>query len=254
MPKIKDIAQRYRSFASKREDYAGVRRLAAKWALPFRAQDCRFDSKDVFDSTARNSTSRFADRFHYAITPPEYRFLHFRAGSDVPMELRQGVNAFLDQISDRYFSLLEQTNFHDEIGTAFYDFALGEMAILCQDDDDTAPCTFTALSPIDLVIEEGPSGRIEHIFWEEMKTLEQLKRRYPDLMMPKDLAMGQEPYEERMRCLMYVFYSPSAARWFFQIYRIEGEDLLVERTFRVRPDLGCPVQEDLRDLLRVRAS
>ena len=201
--------------------------LAARYASPFKQDDRRSLERNVYDSTAREAVVRFARRFHGAITPPEFQFSRLVPGPLVPDEMKQGVGLILDIVNDRLYSLLKRTNFHSAIGDAYKDYALGEMCLLIQDDDDEAPCTFTALNPIFLDIDEGASGRIESVWYQVQMTEDQLKERYPGINIPEE-AQAKMTGQAAQDIPILVYIGKDEQGWHTRLYHYNSSKMMIE--------------------------
>ena len=236
----KAIRSRYDTISAKQNVYSHIKSIAVRYAIPFRDQWNRmgsfYNEKNVFDSTARHSTMRFADRIFSSMTPPESQFMHLVAGKEVPEEMQKPVGLLLDAAGDHFFHMIKQTNFFSEISECFYDLAAGEMAMMITDEDDTMPCTFTALNPTRLVYDEGASGHVEHIWWKDEIHYHQLQQRYPDAIvtdkMKDDSVSG---VESKIELLHYVAFMPDMNKWMYYIVYGENDHLVITREYEQSP-------------------
>ncbi len=60
----------------------------------------------VFDSTAINSTQRFANRMQSGIFPPQRKWCRLEPGTDIPEERKEEAQGALDIYTDKLFATL----------------------------------------------------------------------------------------------------------------------------------------------------
>ena len=89
----------------------------------------------VFDSTAINSTQRFANRLKSTLFPPYRNWCRLVAGDDIPAEQRRDVQVALDLYNERLFAVLRQTNFDLAMSEFLMDLAVGTAVMLVQPGD-----------------------------------------------------------------------------------------------------------------------
>lgn len=123
---------------------------------------------EIFDSTAVDSTSNFANFIHSSFTPGEYRWMEFSAGNEVPPAQKERVQTLLDVVTERFFQLLQATNFDTEINQCYHDLAGGNAVLGIRDygkfGSDEAPATFVATPPYEVYILEGREGHVSMVF------------------------------------------------------------------------------------------
>lgn len=189
-----------------------------QYAIPHRDmynwhQEGEDKSVTLYDSTAVDSTTRFASRMQMAITPPEYMWAKFMSGSEVPEDQRHNVDILLDIVRERFFQALGNTNFDAEIPEVFLDLAVGTGAILIQDFDDGTPCTFTAVPAAQLTIEEGPSGAVWAVYWERRVKYGLLEFTY-DAELPAELRKSaQDQPDEDCDVLEASYWDPKQKKY-----------------------------------------
>ena len=70
----------------------------------------------VFDSTAINSTQRFANRLQSVVFPPQRKWARLEPGTSIPEDRKDQAQQILDVYNERMFSVLRQSNFDIAIG------------------------------------------------------------------------------------------------------------------------------------------
>lgn len=144
-----------------------------RYAMPYRDMmyhqtEGAEKNSDIFDSTAVDSTSNFANFMHDSFTPPEYRWFEYAAGMEVPEAQKERVNTLLEAVTERFFHLLWATNFDTEINQCFLDLAGGNAVLGIRDygkfGSDEAPATFVATPPYEVYYAEGREGHVNVVF------------------------------------------------------------------------------------------
>jgi len=94
---VEQILQRHKLAQNKKDDFRSLYEDAMEFALPQRnLYGGEYEGKvagkrkmtRVFDSTAINSTQRFANRLQSGIFPPQRKWCRLEPGTDIPMDRR----------------------------------------------------------------------------------------------------------------------------------------------------------------------
>ncbi len=138
--KRQDVAQK------KKDEFQALYMDAYEFALPQRqlygVWEGGYTGKNkmtrVFDSTAINSTQRFANRLQSVVFPPQRKWCRLDAGSDIPMDRKQTAQAVLEVYGDKMFTVLRQSNFDIAMGEFLLDLAVGTACMMVQPGDDVS--------------------------------------------------------------------------------------------------------------------
>ncbi len=104
------VLKRHDIALSRKEDFRDLYEDCYEFALPQRnLYDGYYEGKvggskkmaRVFDSTAINSTQRFANRLQSGIFPPQRKWCRLEPGPDIPMERRSEAQAALDVYTEK---------------------------------------------------------------------------------------------------------------------------------------------------------
>ncbi len=115
-----DVLKRHDKALTKKEDFRSLYEECYEFALPQRnLYDGYYEGKvggqkkmnRVFDSTAINSTQRFANRMQSGIFPPQRKWCRLEPGPDIPEDRKEEAQAALDIYSDKLFASLKQSRF-----------------------------------------------------------------------------------------------------------------------------------------------
>ena len=203
----KQVLQRHDKALTKKEDFRNLYDEAYEFALPQRnLYDGYYDGgvqgqkkmNRVFDSTAINSTQRFANRMQSGIFPPQRKWCRLEPGSDIPFERRAEAQAALDAYGDKMFDTLKQSNFDVAIGEFLLDLCVGTAVMLVQPGDDVNPINFIPVPQFLVSFDEGANGQVDNVYRRMKLKAESIQRQWPDAELPQELKnmIEQKPTEE----------------------------------------------------------
>jgi len=141
----------------------------------------------VFDSTAINSTQRFANRLQSVVFPPQRKWAKLEAGSDIPADRRQQAQAVLEVYQDKMFTMLNQSNFDIAMGEFLLDLAVGTACMMVQPGDDVQPLNFIPVPLFLVSYEEGANGQVDNVYRRMRMKGESIQRQWPDAEIPQDM-------------------------------------------------------------------
>jgi hypothetical protein len=152
----------------------------------------------VFDSTAINSTQRFANRMQSGIFPPQRKWCRLEPGPDIPEDRKEEAQAALDIYSDKLFASLKQSNFDIAIGEFLLDLSVGTAVMMVQPGDDVNPLNFIPVPQFLVSFEEGANGQVDNVYRRMRLKGESIMRQWPDANIPDDLQkkIDQKPTED----------------------------------------------------------
>ncbi len=138
----------------------------------------------VFDSTAINSTQRFANRMQSGIFPPQRKWCRLEPGPDIPEDRKEEAQAALDIYSDKLFASLKQSNFDIAIGEFLLDLSVGTAVMMVQPGDDVNPLNFIPVPQFLVSFEEGANGQVDNVYRRMRLKGESIMRQWPDANIP----------------------------------------------------------------------
>ena len=202
-----DVLKRHEKALVKKEDFRNLYEECYEFALPQRnLYDGHYEGKvggtkkmnRVFDSTAINSTQRFANRMQSGIFPPQRKWCRLEPGSEIPQERKAEAQAALDQYSEKMFDTLKQSNFDIAIGEFLLDLCVGTAVMMVQPGDDLSPINFIPVPQYLVSIEEGANGHVDNVYRRIRMKGEAIQRQWPNAKIPKELAdkIEQKPTED----------------------------------------------------------
>ena len=189
------ILKRQATAQAKKDEFQQLYQDAYEFALPQRQlygvwEGGAVGSKKmqrVFDSTAINSTQRFANRLQSVVFPPQRKWAKLEAGSDIPPEQKQQAQAILEVYQEKMFTVLNQSNFDIAMGEFLLDLAVGTACMMVQPGDDVQPLNFIPVPLFLVSYEEGANGQVDNVYRRMRMKGESIQRQWPDAEISDDL-------------------------------------------------------------------
>ena len=230
----KPILERFKKAKQRKDFYRSLYEDCYRYAIPHRETFTENEGAGrttvIFDSTAPDSTVRFANRAQMTMVPPEQVWMKFAAGDEIPTGQRQQASALLDAVTERFFQLLRRTNFDTEINEVFIDLAVGTAAFLIEPDpNDEAPATFTAVPASQVILAEGPNGSVDTVFREHKLEGRKIKLRWPNADIPADfIARYGVKAEEKVEIIEATYFDYDKKVYKHEVYLSKDQKKIFE--------------------------
>jgi len=209
MPKLslKEVIGREAKAQARKDEWRTIYEDCYEFALPQRnLYNGYYEGKTpgkgkmqrVFDSTAQNSTKRFANRLQAGLFPTNRQWCRLEPGSAVPAETKPQAQQVLDRYVDIMFDTLRQTNFDLAMGEFLLDLSVGTGVMMITQGDEAQPIRFTAVPQYLVAIEEGAYGVVDNVYRKLRIKAEAIQREYPDVNISVELqdVIDNRPDEE----------------------------------------------------------
>lgn len=201
-----EILKRQQLAQTKKDEFQAIYQDAYEFALPQRQlygvwEGGSTGSKKmqrVFDSTAINSTQRFANRLQSVVFPPQRKWCKLEPGLDIPPDRRSQAQQILDVYNEKMFAVLRQSNFDIAMGEFLLDLAVGTACMMVQPGDDVAPINFIPVPLFLVTYEEGANGQVDNVYRKIRMKGESIQRQWPDAEIPDDVQrrIADKPTED----------------------------------------------------------
>lgn len=237
--KVEDIIKRAEVAQRKKDEFESLYRDAYEFALPQRqlygywegqAQGAKKMAR-VFDSTAINSTQRFANRLQSGIFPPQRKWCRLEAGPDIPEDRRAQALAILDLYNDKMFTVIKQSNFDIAIGEFLLDLAVGTAGMLVLPGDDVQPINFIPVPMFLISYEEGANGQVDKIYRRMRMKAEAVKLQWRDAKFSEVVQqrIDSKPTDE-IELLEATVYDNDRGDWCYHVIdKISKEEIVYRR-------------------------
>jgi len=190
------ILKRQEAAQRKKDEFQALYQDAYEFALPQRqlygvwegGHTGKNKMSRVFDSTAINSTQRFANRLQSVVFPPQRKWAKLEAGSDIPADRKAQAQQILEVYQEKMFTVLNQSNFDIAMGEFLLDLAVGTACMMVQPGDDVQPLNFVPVPLFLVTYEEGANGQVDNVYRRMRMKGESMQRQWPDAKIPDDMA------------------------------------------------------------------
>jgi len=236
----KNYLQRYDKAKSHRLLFENLFDECYEYALPQRegfanlTPGQRRDDR-IFDETAVVGVQEFASRLQNGICPNFARWADFIAGSEVADVDSDRINNELDEVTEYVFEVIQNSNFGQEAHESFLDLAVGTGCLLVEEGDAINPVRFNAVPLPQIVLENGPDDRIDHVYRERELRCRDIPVAYPKAQLSKSMSerMMRQPDKKikilEVICRMYD--KPNVERNAFFVIDKEARETIYEEMF-----------------------
>lgn len=237
---LDQILQRAEKAQRNKDLFESLYRDAYEFALPQRQLYGYYDGNSqgakkmarVFDSTAINSTQRFANRLQSGIFPPQRKWCQLDPGSEVPAEQRQQAKAILELYREEMFTAIKQSNFDIAIGEFLMDMAVGTACMMIQPGDDISPLNFIPVPLFLVSFEEGANGQVDKVYRRMRMKAEAIKQQWKDADFSDHLQnlIDTKPTED-MDLLEATILDYERGDWCYHVICVSGgkEEIVYRR-------------------------
>jgi len=242
---VDDILKRHKKALSKKEDFRSLYDEAYEFALPQRnLYDGYYDGKvggakkmnRVFDSTAINSTQRFANRMQSGVFPPQRKWCRLEPGTDIPAERKEEAQGALDVYTDKLFATLKQSNFDIAIGEYLLDLSVGTAAMMVQPGDDINPINFIPVPQFLVSFEEGANGQVDNVYRRFRLKAESIQSQWNDAELPPDLLkLIEDKPTEDVELIEAVILDAKRGDYGYHVIYEKGKAEIVYRRMKTSP-------------------
>jgi hypothetical protein len=242
---VDDILNRHKKALTKKEDFRSLYDEAYEFALPQRnLYDGYYDGgvggakkmNRVFDSTAINSTQRFANRMQSGVFPPQRKWCRLEPGTDIPEDRKEEAQGALDVYTDKLFASLKQSNFDIAIGEYLLDLSVGTAAMMVQPGDDVNPINFIPVPQFLVSFEEGANGQVDNVYRRFRLKAESIQSQWNDAVLPPDLVrLIEDKPTEDVELIEAVILDAKRGDYCYHVIYEKGKSELVYRRMKTSP-------------------
>ena len=190
MPTLSPAAMlaRYRRAREQRSAWESLWQECYDFALPTRDTAVRPGSAGarrwdrIFDGTAPDAVDQLAASLMAQLTPPWTRWMGLAAGPDVTDDERPALVAELERANSILQSHFDRSNFAVEMHQCYLDLVTAGTSSLLFEEmpaGESSAFRFTAVPLAQVIVEEGPTGRLDATFRRHELTPQQLRARFP---------------------------------------------------------------------------
>lgn len=239
-----EIIKRQSVAQTKKDEFQQLYQDAYEFALPQRQlygiwEGGSTGSKKmqrVFDSTAINSTQRFANRLQSVVFPPQRKWCRLEAGMDIPVDRKPQAQAILDLYGEKMFAILRQSNFDIAMGEFLLDLAVGTACMMVQPGDDVSPINFIPVPLFLVSYEEGANGQVDNVYRRMRLKGESIQRQWPDAEIPPEMQrrISDKPTDD-IELLEATIYDANRGDYCYHVIDKVSKAELVYRRRKISP-------------------
>lgn len=247
---IRRVVKRYKQAEQVFEQWRAIHEDAYAYCLPQRnlyntdystQGEKRVDR--MFDSTGQSSLMRFAARIHSELMPPFQRWVELKAGPLVPEELRNDIDAQLEDINQKMFAVLQASNFDVAAPEMLLDLGIGTGCMMVEKGPDIENLLkFTTVPLAHAMLEESPDGQVVGVYrkWKQIE-IRYIELKWADATLPGALAKKAADEETAKTDLIEATFMDLKTReWHYIVIYMESSEktdgaALVERSLKGNP-------------------
>tara|TARA_R100000315_G_C5233962_1_gene145070 strand:- start:200 stop:1756 length:1557 start_codon:yes stop_codon:yes gene_type:complete len=242
---VQEILKRYASAKAKKENWESVYEDCYRFALPNRnLYEGYYEGgvvgqnkmADVFDSTAIDSTQKFANRIQSGLFPPQTNWCKLAPGNQIPPEDKAEATEILELFADKMFDVIRNSNFDLAMGEFLLDLCVGTAVMLIQEGDENMPIRFTAIPMYLVCLEEGSNGQVENVYRKMRCRAEQIQSMFPDAKLNQRLttAVAETPSKE-IDLLEATYKDLDSGVYYYCVIAEQDKHKIVDRTLQSSP-------------------
>lgn len=247
MTKLKpsDLKKRYENALRHKDNWRSIYEDAYRFALPMRNlydgyAEANVPGQDkmarVFDSTAIQSTQKFANRLQSGVFPPQREWCRLMPGEEIPDERKVEVQRILDDYATKMFAVMRQSQFDMSMGEFLLELAIGTAVMLIQPGDEVQPIRYTCIPTFLICFEEGPFGKVEKVYRKIKRPFGVLEQEFPDIKIPQAMkSKYQHDDTELVDLIEGTYYDKLTGNYHYQIVDETGQQELVYRNLKSFP-------------------
>jgi len=241
---VDDIIKRAEVAQRKKDLFEDLYRDAYEFALPQRQLYGYWEGNSVgnkkmarvFDSTAINSTQRFANRLQSGIFPPQRKWCRLEPGQDIPVDRKVQAQSVLDVYNEKMFAVIKQSNFDIAIGEFLLDLSVGTACMLVQPGDDVAPINFIPVPMFLVSYEEGANGQVDKVYRRMRMKGESITQQWKDAELPESMKQRiQDKPTDDVELLEATIYDAERGDWCYHVLDKTTKEEIVYRRMKSSP-------------------
>ena len=147
-------------------------------------------SNRLFDGTAPDAVDQLGAMMLSELTPPWLKWFNLSAGSELEEEEQKNLIPTLNQMAEVLQTNFDRSNFAMEIHQCYLDLITVGTACLMFEEapfGSASAFRFTAVPLSQVCLDEGPCGRLDHIFRTTQMDLETFMNRFGDFAVSSEM-------------------------------------------------------------------
>lgn len=227
-----DLIRRYEKARLARSNWEGHWQDCYDFALPRRDGSLTPQAagskkrQNLYDGTAPDAVEQLAAALLAELTPTWSRWMNFIPGIEIDSDAESDVAEELDQLSRTVQGHFDRSNFQIEIHQCYLDLVtIGTACLLFEETPigEAAAFKFTAIPIGEIVMEEGPSGRLDTIYRRCELTESQLAQRFAGATLPERFHLLAGAGDEARIALLEAVIPDANNRYRYCVLALDDE-------------------------------
>jgi len=239
---IKNVMRRIKQAESNWELWRSLHQEAMDFAAPNRETFNEYSpgmrkNRHIYDSTAIIGAQQFSNRIQGSMMPAWSQWMEFVAGDEIDEKEAVEANQLLEQITKKFFAILNHSNFYTELAPSLIDLSIGTGAILIEENEfgKTDPIRFTNVPLAELYPEKPAAGAIDSVWRKQQMKPEHIKRVWPQAKLtPKLEEMAQKPDAKEITIWNGQCYNPETSMYDHKVVYLAENEILFEQSFKTK--------------------
>lgn len=187
----------------------------------------------LYDLTLVIGARTFVNRLVNALFPQTEQWLRFVPGPDVEPEYRDEAARLLQDLTDRFFSFIDNSNFYLAMPEALEEMAVSTGCMQINEGDDDEQLVFTSVPSNSIAYEVGVDGSFKGYFRDFVGiSLDEVTSYWPQATVSDELRRAEDECKQRGGKKLHVveatIYNYKTKMWDTTIFEMNKKELLFE--------------------------
>lgn len=185
--------------------------------------------QNLFDGTAPDAVEQLASSLMAELTPAWSSWFRLIPGAEVAEENKTNLEDGLSRLSQTVQGHFDRSNFIVELHQCYLDLVTAGTACLLFEEapfGEPSAFKFTAIPLGEVVMEEGPTGRLDSTYRKSSMSEASLKSRFPKATLPESMAVEGDDENDKRYNLIEAVCPNESGRYDYMAILIdeEGQD------------------------------
>lgn len=198
----------------------------------------------VFDLTLAHASDVWVNEIINALCPAGKTWLKFKAGSEIPEEMKPDVDKAFEERTQLFFHYLHKSNFQQIVTECFWDVVVSTGFMTINEGPDASnPWIFYSCPPDAIYAEEGPYGVYDSYYrdWTKLK-IEIAEVMWPGMKRPH--LLEKDNLDETLITLYEImYYDYSKETWEYRVVHPDSESICFSAKDKTSAFIGWRVKK-----------
>ena len=191
-------------------------------------------TSNVYDLTLTIGTRTFVNRIVNAMIPQTEQWLRFVPGSDIDEENKDEAARLLQDLTDRFFRFIDNSNFYLAAPEAFEDMCISTGCLQINEGDDDEPLVFSSVPSNSIAYEVGIDGSFKGYFRDFVGiSVDEILSFWPDAEVSDELRRLDGTTgcsNKKLHVVEATVYDYKEKMWNTEIFELNSKEHLFDMT------------------------